>query len=426
MSRILQHFLTLTRIPHCSYKAAQMRDFLIDFAERQGYEVKKDDAGNIYAKKGTPALCLQAHYDMVCMGKAPEIETYEQNGWLKARESSLGADNGMAIAMMMALMEEGRTLAFLFTADEEVGLIGANALAFDLSDIAYMLNLDSEDEAEVYVGCAGGADIVATRGYELCEGEGETYEVCVSGLPGGHSGVDIDKDIPNALAVLAEYLDANDIDRIVSLKGGSRRNAIPSEATAVIRSEEKPVSQEGIRVKRIAEEALVYEESAAFLETLRAFKTGVRRFDATLGIPYTSINLAIVDAKPNGEVRIETSARAMDMKALDDLVEETVSFFTRHGFCCNVEDKYPAWKPEITDFTKLVEEEVAAVFGKCERKAIHAGLECGVIARRYPHLKLASVGPIIRYPHSTREAVKLDSVEKTYQALMRIVERLEG
>jgi dipeptidase D len=425
MSKVIAYFKKITKIPHCSQAAQALRDFLVAFAKERGYEVETDEAGNILARKGTPVLCLQAHYDMVCMGKAPEIEIVQKDGIMRAKESSLGADNGMAVAMMMALMDEGYELEFLFTADEEIGLIGADALAFELS-ARYLLNLDSEEEAEVYVGCAGGADIVAHKRYELAEGEGETYEVCVSGLPGGHSGVDIDKNIPNALSVLAEYLDANDIEEVVRLQGGTRRNAIPDSAVAYIRAEEKPAPMEGVHIKRVAQERLVYEEGGELVRVLHGFKTGVRRFDETLGIPYTSINLAIVRADDNGEVTIETSARAMDAEALDRLIEETVDYFTQYGFTCEVHDKYPAWKPHITPFTETVEACVKEVFGRCERKAIHAGLECGVIAQKYPHLQLASVGPSIRYPHSTREEVDLASVERTFQAVKMIAQKLRA
>ena len=152
---------------------------------------------------------------MVCMGKAPTIETYEENGWMKAKDSSLGADNGMAIAMMMQLMDEGQELEFLLTSDEEIGLIGANEVAFDLKS-KYMLNLDSEDEAEVYIGCAGGVDITAVKQDSYVDAKGECYEVAVKGLVGGHSGVDIDKGIPSAIKVLASYLDENNIKLLVA------------------------------------------------------------------------------------------------------------------------------------------------------------------------------------------------------------------
>jgi dipeptidase D len=422
MSKIIEHFKTLTLIPHCSKDADKLCDFLVDFANERGYEVEVDEAKNIHVFKGKPKLCLQAHYDMVCMGKAPQIETVVEEGWMKAKEASLGADNGMAIAMMMVLMDEGRELEFLLTSDEEIGLIGANAVAFDIKAEA-MLNLDSEDEAEVYIGCAGGADIMAHRSFDLIEGEGTCYEVSLKGLVGGHSGVDIDKGIPNAISLLVEYLDANDVDQLAALYGGERRNSIPANAVAVVRSVEPLESDGEVIVRELDESPMVYAQSADLIAVLNQFHTGVRAYNDKLEIPHTSINLAIVTADEKGGVTIETSARAMDMAALEELIADTVAYFADHGFIFEVEDKYPAWKPDVTDFTELVNEQMGKVFGRSKLMAIHAGLECGVIAQKYPQMKFASIGPTIRYPHSTREMVDLASVEKTFEVVQGIVER---
>ncbi len=423
MSKIIEYFEMLTQIPHCSKEADGLCDFLVAFAKERGYELEVDEAKNIYACKGTPRLCLQAHYDMVCMGKAPQIETYVEEGWMKAKDSSLGADNGMAVAMMMQLMEEGNVLEFLFTSDEEIGLIGANALAFDLK-AEYMLNLDSEDEAEVYIGCAGGADITAFKQDAYVEGRGVCYEVAVNGLPGGHSGVDIDKGIPSAIKVLGSYLKEAGVTQLVSLYAGERRNAIPANAVALVRSE-MPLEAEGdVTVRVLNESPDILKEGAKVIELIDAFKHGVHEMNEELGIPHTSINLAIITADEKGGLSIETSARAMDMEALDALTQETVALFERYGFSTKVEDKYPAWKPDVTDFTKLVDAKMREVFGESKLMAIHAGLECGVIAEKYPQMKFASIGPTIRYPHSTREMVKLDSVEKTFDVLNRVIESI--
>ena len=420
MSKIIEYFETLTQIPHCSKEADGLCDFLAAFAKERGYEVEVDDAKNIYACKGTPRLCLQAHYDMVCMGKAPQIETYIKEGWMRAKDASLGADNGMAVAMMMQLMEEGKVLEFLFTSDEEIGLIGANALAFDLK-AEYMLNLDSEDEAEVYIGCAGGADITAFKQDVYVEGTGTCYEVAVNGLPGGHSGVDIDKNIPSAIKMLGSYLKESEVTQLVSLYAGERRNAIPANAVAIIRSETPLEAKGEVRVRVLNESPDILKEGAKVIELINAFKHGVHEMNEELGIPHTSINLAIITADEKGGLQIETSARAMDMEALESLMQKTVALFERYGFSTKVEDKYPAWKPDVTDFTKLVDTKMREVFGESKLMAIHAGLECGVIAQKYPQMKFASIGPTIRYPHSTREMVKLDAVEKTFEVVQKII-----
>lgn len=421
MSNIIKYFIELTKIPHCSKEADALCDFLVDFARERGYEAEVDAVKNIYIHKGSPMLCLQAHYDMVCMGKAPQIETYEEEGWMKAKESSLGADNGIAIAMMMQLMDEGRVLEFLLTSDEEIGLIGANEVAFDLK-AEYMLNLDSEDEAEVYIGCAGGADITAFKQDSTVEGSGACYEVAVKGLAGGHSGVDIDKGIPSAIKVLGGYLAKNGVTQLASLYAGERRNSIPANAVAIVRSAKILKDKGEVTVRKLNEEPMVLSEGEKIITLIDSFQQGVRKMNSELGIPDVSINLAIINVDEKGGIQIETSARAMDADSLEALTEETVAFFSTYGFESRVEDKYPAWKPDVTDFTRLVDAKMKEVFGKSRLMAIHAGLECGVIAEKYPKMKFASIGPTIRYPHSTRERVKLDSVENIFTVLDRVIQ----
>jgi len=421
MSAILEHFRVLTAIPHCSEEADKLFEYLILFAQERGYAVQTDEAQNILITKGAPKLCLQAHYDMVCMGKAPEIKTYEEDGWLKAEESSLGADNGMAIAMMMVLMDEGVELEFLITAEEEIGLIGANALSFDLQS-KMMLNLDSEDEAEVYIGCAGGVDIVATKPYARIEDNRPAYRVTVSGLSGGHSGVDIDKDIPNALKLLAGYLKDQKIG-LVSIEGGERRNSIPVQASAIVKSDSLLQGKEKVTIEAIESSDPVLYAGDEIIDLMKGFSHGVQEMNETFKIPERSINLAIVSTK-NGLCQIETSARAMSAEGLTQISGETLYFFESYGFDVEMVDKYPSWKPEVNSLTEEVSICMEEVFGESKMMAIHAGLECGVIAQKYPALKLASIGPTIRYPHSTREKVKIDSIKKTFDVLKRVITRV--
>jgi dipeptidase D len=420
MSSIINHFQTLTQIPHCSKISDRLLEFLVTFAKNRSYTVEVDEVKNILISKGTPTLCLQAHYDMVCMGKAPILETYVEDGWMKAKDSSLGADNGMAIAMMMQLMDEGRELEFLLTSDEEVGLIGANKVAFELKS-KYMLNLDSEDEAEVYIGCAGGVDITAKKQDTYVDGIGTCYEVAVKGLVGGHSGVDIDKGIPSAIKVLGEYLHCNDVTQLASMYAGERRNSIPANAVAIVRSEARLKNTDLVKVRVLNETPKVLSEGEKNIEMIHAFKHGVHAQNEEFGIPDVSINLAIITADEKGGLLIETSARAMAADKLENLSNETLSFFKSYGCEVQLEDKYPAWKPDISDFTNLVSEEMKSVFGQTKMMAIHAGLECGVIAEKYPAMKFASIGPTIRYPHSTREMVHLESVERTFEVLKKII-----
>lgn len=422
MSAIIEHFKVLTQIPHCSKEADKLFEFLVDFAKERGYEVQSDEAKNILVRKGAPKLCLQAHYDMVCMGKAPAIETYVEEGKMKAKGSSLGADNGMAIAMMMVLMDEGAELEYLLTSDEEIGLIGANALAFALQSV-YMLNLDAEEEAEVYIGCAGGVDITASLQDVYIDGVGTCYEVAVKGLLGGHSGVDIDKGIPSAIKVLGEYLHEAGVTQLVSFYAGERRNSIPANAVAIVYSKKVLEDNGEVKVRALSEMPKVLQNGNKTLEMIHAFKHGVHKQNTTLGIPDTSINLALINTDEKGGIFIETSARAMSAEGLKEISGQAVALFKSYGFEVELVDKYPSWKPDVTEFTELVSREMKTVFGKSKMMAIHAGLECGVIAEKYPRMKFASIGPTIRYPHSTREEVELESVEKTFEVLKRIVDQ---
>ncbi len=423
MSAIIDHFQTITQIPHCSKEADKLLEFLVDFAKNRGYTVEVDEVKNIYIYKGNPTLCLQAHYDMVCMGKAPVLETYIEEGIMRAKDSSLGADNGMAIAMMMQNMDEGLDLEFLLTADEEIGLIGANEVAFELKS-KYMLNLDSEDEAEVYIGCAGGADLIANKVDSYIEGTGTCYEVAVKGLVGGHSGVDIDKGIPSAIKILGKYLVENDVTELASIYGGERRNSIPANAVAIVRSDKALENEGDVKVRVLNESPKVFKEGDKVIKFIDVFQHGVLGMNDEFNIPSSSINLAIITADEKGGVQIDVSARAMTVEALDYVTESTATLFEFYDFSVKIEDKYPAWKPDISTFTQIVSEEMKSVFGKTKMMAIHAGLECGIIAQKYPDMKFASIGPTIRYPHSTREEVDLISVEKTYEVLLGIINRI--
>ncbi|WP_292662012.1 M20/M25/M40 family metallo-hydrolase [Nitratifractor sp.] len=422
ISRVFEHFEAISAIPHCSRQAKGLRDYLVNFARERGYEVSVDAAGNILVRRGSPKLCLQAHYDMVCVGKAPEIEIVEDEGWLEAIDSSLGADNGIAVAMMMALMDEGKELEFLWTADEEVGLLGAKALEMALQSGA-MLNLDNEEEGVVMIGCAGGVDLIAERPCGLVSDERPLWRVSVSGLPGGHSGVDIDKGIPNALKILGQYLAEREV-ALVRLEGGERRNSIPVHAEALVRSSEALEDEAEVRVEQVEEGVetpkAVLAESEHLLRFLATAPHGVVEENTELAIPETSLNLARVEWGAQG-CRIEYSLRAMSDPELEGLAERMETLLGRYGFTVRREEGYPAWKPRRGPFVEKIVALLEKEFPRVSVRAIHAGLECGVFAQKYPSLQMASIGPTIENPHSVRERVKIDSVKRTFDALERIV-----
>lgn len=420
MQNIFNYFHQITQIPHCSHHTEKLKNFLINFAKKRGYDVEIDKTDNILIKKGTPKLALQAHYDMVCVGLTPKIETFIKDGWMMAKDSTLGADNGIAVAIMMSLMDEKKDCEFIITSDEEVGLIGASNLEFDLAS-KYMLNLDSEDDGKVYIGCAGGIDIEATKKYKVKKCSGDFYEIVISGLDGGHSGVEIHKNITNAIKLFGEFLKDKDI-KISKIEGGERINSIPVNLKAIIKCDENIESSQHILVNKISGNYEIADNE--IIEIIDKFENGVLSFNGDLDIPYESINLAFISFK-EGNLKIQTSARAMDDKALIGIQNRYTDFFQNYGCDTQCEGKYPAWKPEINIFSKEIESAMISEFGKSEFKAIHAGLECAIISEKYPNMKFASIGPNIRSPHSIYERVEIISVQKIYQVVKKVIKNYE-
>ncbi len=417
IDKIIEYFIQITKIPHCSRESQELLEFLKEFGVTRGYSVEVDSAKNLLLKRGNPKLALQAHYDMVCMGKAPDIETYIKDGWLYAKESSLGADNGIAIAIMMYLMDMQKELEFLFTANEEIGLIGASNLELKLNS-KYLLNVDFEDAGEVCIGCAGGADILASKRVKKSIPLKYNYRVTIDGLKGGHSGVDIDKNIPNAIKVLIEFLKDRDI-KINSFSGGERRNSIPTKATATVSSLDILKGDSLVKVESIDNLEEVYN-SRDFIDLLYEIKHGAISFNSKLNIPNRSINLAIVNFK-SGDISIEISARAMSKDGLEKICNKNIEIFKRYGFKVRDEYKYPAWKPEINKFTDRVYNSMKKIFGRAKYSAIHAGLECGVIYKKYPNIQFASIGPTIKYPHSVNEMVEIKSIENIFKVILDLI-----
>ena len=421
---VITIFKEICKIPHCSYEAENLKKYILEKAQFYGYEVQTDKVGNILCSHPEAELILQSHYDMVCIGKAPELELYEEEGHLKAKESSLGADNGIGMAMMLSLMQEKQKISCLFTSDEEVGLIGAQGLALEIKE-KWMLNLDTEEEGYVYIGCAGGADVIAKKSLHRQEirEEVSSYEVLVDGLAGGHSGIDIDKNIPSAIKVLSAFL-VHIPHYLISIEGGERRNSIPRSAKAIISVPTGVIVDsdlENIGITKLKKtETQMIQDGHKVTEMIHAFAQGVRAVNTELNIIQSSINLALIETNEN-EVKVSLSARSMDSEELLVLVNETVCFFKAFDFMASSEGMYPAWKPEVNDFSLKVQTICKKHFKDASFKAIHAGLECAILKQHSPHLDIVSIGPNIYNPHSSRESVEIASVERVFTALKEIV-----
>lgn len=424
MEHILEHFRAITATPRCSFDAQKMKDYIVDFAKKCGFEVQTDDAGNVLCSKGKPKLCLQAHYDMVCIGDVFPIELVQEGTTLKAKNSTLGADNGMGMALMFYAMQNHEHLECLFTADEEVGLIGASQFRIPLrSD--YLLNLDSEEEGEICIGCAGGVDVIAKLSLHvtpLQEGM-KLYEVCADDFLGGHSGVDIDKNIPSAIKVLAYELLRHPLE-LVHFEGGDRRNAIPKSARAIVATRKAlKLFDSRLHVKPLESSTLTYtlKESSLILAMLNAFAQGVRAWDKALNIPSVSINMGLVRMH-EGALLMDCATRAMDDENLAILANETEAFFRVLGFEARQESWHGAWKPHTGAFAKKVQKIMQKAYPDVSLYAIHAGLECGeLIAHQPKKIEALSIGPTIRFPHSLREECDLDSVRRMHDILENII-----
>jgi dipeptidase D len=393
MGELLQIFLQLTKIPHCSRKTSQMREFLINFAIKLGYDTFQDRAGNLlFRKQKTPILALQCHYDMVCVGRAPEIEVIREGEWLRAVNSSLGADNGAGMAVMLKLMEKYPQLEYLFTNDEEVGLVGATNLELEVKS-PYLINLDS-DFHSIIVGSAGGEVVQLHYPIKRERVKGVVGELALSGLPGGHSGEDIDKNIPNAILELV-----NCIEQVVELEGGEHDNSIPTSARAQI---------------VLAGEGEVEMIDRDYLPFLRNLPHGVIKFDSKYRIPSQSVNFAKVK---NGEVTLFYRGNTpTDLEALRQLIESR-----RGKASLKVVEYIAPWSPEEGRLAQLYHQLTGKPF-----KVIHAGLECGVLKEKFPHLEIISTGTLQEGIHSTQERLYIPSLEAVYRDITNLIPHLEG
>lgn len=420
MSNVIENFKSFSNIPRCSKDTAQMAKFLEDYCDCHNFKYTKDKAGNIHAYKGKPEICLQSHYDMVCVGDAPDIKIYEEDGWLKAKNSTLGADNGIGIAIIMEMMKEFDNLEVLFTNDEEIGLCGASQYESGIIS-PRLLNLDSEDDTRVTIGCAGGVDILCKKLLTKTDKNGDVYKVELSGLQGGHSGNQIHENIPNAIKILARFLDEQDCE-LVEFKGGERRNSIPCAASAVVICKEILKDQENIKVTSLGEkEVKIINESKEILGILGSFSQGVRSFNTNLGLVNDSINLSLV-INEDDFIEIEFFARSMSKEGLNRLKYETKSLAQGFGFDIKFQGQTPPWKPEESDFAKIVLKELSNFSQNTKLDGVHAGLECGIlIDKMQGSITACSIGPNIKGPHSINEKCEISSCELIEKVVRNIV-----
>jgi dipeptidase D len=467
------HFAALAAIPRGSKNEAAATAHVVAVAARLGLPAEVDAVGNVVVRKpGTkgledrPAVVLQGHLDMVCEKNSGTAHDFTKDpirlvvagDEVKADGTTLGADNGIGCAAALALLESKDVahppLECLFTIDEETGLTGANALAPTFLRGTRMLNLDTEEEGAIYVGCAGGLDTMAsTPVARVAPPAGAApYRIAVTGLRGGHSGCDIHEGRVNALKVLARAVTAAETlgFAVATLDGGSKRNAIAregfasgwadpareAELRAVLARLEADVRSEAGRfdnpVNVGVEKAVgvpgpvAPADAARILGFLHAAPHGVLGWSPDIpGLVQTSTNLAIVETKGD-EVSFATSQRSSVDSAKKDAGRQMASAMALAGLAVAQGDGYPGWKPNVSSPILGVAKAVhAELFGRePEVKAIHAGLECGIIGEKFPSMDTISFGPTIRNAHSPDECVNVPSVANFWSYLTALLPRM--
>ncbi len=472
---LFAYFNDICRIPRPSKKEDQIRNFLIDFAKSKNLNVKTDDAGNLLiskpavpGKEHIPAVILQTHMDMVCEKnrdtvfdfEKDAIEPYIEEGWIKARGTTLGADCGIGMAAQLAVLTSDQInhgpVECLFTVDEETGLTGAFALQPGFMSGSILLNLDSEDEGEIFIGCAGGIDTIASIMIkpEEVPKEAVAIKLSATGLLGGHSGDDIDKKRGNAIKILTRFIwhSARKFNiNLSNFEGGNLRNAIAREASAtVVLPVHHKESFEAEFEKFTAELKFEYEKNEPalvlhmeetnipshvmgdkaqtnLLNALYACPHGVIEMSTRMeGMVETSTNLASV--KINGNQIIVTTSQRSEIDSRKRYIAGMVrSVFELAGFDVKHSEGYPGWAPNtssevlqtaVTSYRNLFEKDPVI-------RSIHAGLECGLFLEKYPHLDMVSFGPTIKGAHSPDERLDVESTGKFWKHLVDVLENIK-
>lgn len=419
---VIKTFKQICQIPHCSYHTEKLGDFLIALLKELGCEVSVDEERNIYAYKGKPKLCLQAHYDMVCVGNAPKIDVVKKDGFLFAKNSTLGADDGIGVAIALEMLREFDDLEVIFTNNEEVGLMGASNCNFKTKS-KKLLNLDSESDDSVIVGCAGGVDIMLHANFKSKKEKLFFYEISLSGLPGGHSGLDITKNRPNAIKELAKFIYQNR-GYVAKFSGGERRNSIPVGAFAVVGFEKELKENSKYQIKALGlKDDEVLDDDFRLLKFICTFAQGVRSYDESVGSAQDSINLSVLNATTK-EVSIQLFPRSMSKEGLENTKFETELLAETFGFKTAFANQTPPWQPILNDFSHIVLDEFAKIKKDVKFEAVHAGLECGILMEKDKELHSCSIGPNIYGPHSINEKVELASVALITDVVRAIIKRV--
>ena len=466
-------FAEICAIPHPSKHEEAILAYLKKFADDRGLQWSQDKTGNLVVRKpatagkeNAPTVVLQSHVDMVPQKNSDTafdftkdpIRPYVDGEWVTADKTTLGADNGIGCAAMLAILDSKNlphpAIEALFTVDEETGLVGAFGLDEQLLNGSILINLDSEDEGELYVGCAGAVNNTAAVPYAVEPTPGGTisYAVELRGLKGGHSGLEIILQRANANKIMTRFLREQAVNevRLSWLDGGSLRNAIPREASAVvvvptahkeafekaakafeaqIKMEYKAVETSiSFEVTGVSKPAVVIAaaDQKRLLDALTAAPNGIYRMsDAMKGLVETSTNMAKVETK-NGVMSVLFMTRCMVNYGKREVVAQIHAAFEAAGGTVVDENDYDGWAPNMqSELLATMKKGYTELYGtEPAVKAIHAGLECGIIGSKYPEMDMISIGPTMRFPHSPDEKVNIATVGKFYEFLTHTLAKL--
>lgn len=404
--KALDLFYEICKIPHPSKNTEKLKDFIIDFALQNKCKVQSDSFGNIHLLKGSPKICLQAHYDMVLIGE--HIEPIIKDGFITSKDSSLGADNGAALAAILYLSQNLDNFEAIITNDEEIGMIGANNLSLDIKS-KKILNLDSEDINQIVVGCAGGfdADVRLKPIFKKCRMK-YFYKLCCQNFSGGHSGIDINKNIPNAIVELIWTI-YNIPCEIVCISGGEKRNSIPSNAEAIIATK-KPLKYKNINTSKpnikITTINKIYKKSfdKKILKPIYSLHSGI--YEMCDNNVISSLNISLIDNK-----NLKIMVRANRANILSRQMEALKMRFKN----IKISGLYSPWEREDSALLKNIEKIHKKQKIDYEIIEIHAGLECGILRSKCS--EIVSIGPTILNPHSKSEKMDLKSFDNFLEIL---------
>jgi len=466
-------FADLNAVPRPSKKEERVIAFMKDFGKKLNLETIEDEVGNVIIRKPATKgmedrkpIVMQSHLDMVHQKNndtefdfdTQGIDMYVDGDWVRAKGTTLGADNGLGVATIMAILEsntiEHPALEALFTIDEETGMTGAKGLKGGILQGDILLNLDTEEDNEIGVGCAGGVDITATKTYseEEAPANTEMITITVKGLQGGHSGMDIIKGLGNANKLMNRVLyTTQDFIHIASVAGGSLRNAIPRESVAVvavtsdkmdafkaevetitnkIKEEYKNLEPElSITTEKNSEVSKKVMDGASqkeFIQAIYAAHNGVYRMSPEIeDLVETSNNIAKITVE-KGNIEVLCLTRSSVESSKDDLANTLQAVFEMAGFKVEFSGEYPGWAPNMeSSIVKLLDSLYEEMNGeRAEVAACHAGLECGILGQNYPEMEMISFGPTIRGAHSPDERASISSAQKYWKFVLEALKRI--